>query len=321
MSKNTQWEMPPEQIASVFQEIRRSHPLIHMIPNMASAALCADGLSALGARPLMAVAPQEMAEVTTQADASVINLGQLNQEKITAVRHVLFEVTEKRKPLVLDPVGCGASKFRLLTVQEFLRMPWQGIVKGNHSEIYSIQQNLLTREGIDSIKDWELPEKIPSGRVYLVTGETDVILWKDKRKQVFRKTCHPISEGFSRNIVDKRKECGQNGKMNRYNIVGSGCLAGAVAGACYSVICRHGISGFREAPVGENREKVLEKIRISAATAASYGMAFALEQTEHVPGYGTAKSSLLDGLSLLAEEGFREWLEHRAASDEKEEGI
>ena len=82
------WEKTAEQISEVYQEIRRQKPLIHMIPNTVSAALCADGLSALGARPLMAVAAEEMAEITGQADISVVNLGQLNQEKLKAAEQV-----------------------------------------------------------------------------------------------------------------------------------------------------------------------------------------------------------------------------------------
>ena len=75
------WDGTAKQIVQVFQKIKEQKPLIHMIPNAVSAALCADGLSALGARPLMAVAVEEMAEITQQADVSVVNLGQLTHEK------------------------------------------------------------------------------------------------------------------------------------------------------------------------------------------------------------------------------------------------
>lgn len=290
MSITQRWEINPQQIAAVFTEIATRRPLIHMIPNTVSAALCADGLSALGARPLMAVAAQEMAEITAQADASVINLGQLDLHKIEAVRQVLIEIAKSAKPLVLDPVGCGASLFRLQAVQAFLSLPWRGLVKGNCSEIYSIQKNQLTREGIDAVQKRQMSVNISKGRVYLVTGEPDYILWENGRAKLYHDT------------------------ENRYNIVGSGCLAGAVAGACSSIVCRQGIaylSGLVGDLAEDSKEENQEKAYILAALAASLGMAFALEQAAKASGYGMAKVSLLDGLSSLAGEEFCQWLEQR----------
>lgn len=270
-------EIKPAQIAGVFREIRRRRPLLHMIPNAVSAALCADGLSALGARPLMALAEQEMTEITQQADGSVVNLGQPDLHKLKAAKLVLSEAAKRKKPLVLDPVGCGASAFRLKSVQELLSLPWQGIIKGNCSEIYSIQQNRLTREGIDAVAERELSGNIPQGRVYLVTGRTDLVLWDKK--------CVKLSYGRER----------YSEGMSRYNIVGGGCLAGAVAGACYSAVSAPGV----------------EEEMVTAAIAASLGMAFSLEKAAQASGYGTAKMLLLDALCELQGKEFECWLEQR----------
>lgn len=266
-NKNLLLSISPEQIAAVFRDIRQKKPLIHMIPNGVSAALCADGLSALGARPLMAVAPEEMEEIVSQADACVVNLGQLNMEKLAAAKLALVQGDKLGKPLVLDPVGCGASAFRLQAVQSLLSMSWQGIIKGNGSELYSIQQKLLTREGIDSLKDRHLTKNVREGSIYLITGEVDRIMWQDGKLEIFHEGSRP------------------------YNIVGTGCLAGAVAGACYS------ITGSPQAVI--------------AAAAASFGMTFALEQTAQASGYGSAKEKLLDALNLLSEEIFLDWLKRR----------
>lgn len=290
MSIKQRWEIKPQQIAAVFVKIATCRPLIHMIPNTVSAALCADGLSALGARPLMAVAVQEMAEISAQADASVINLGQLDRPKIEAARQVLIHRSESGKPLVLDPVGCGASLFRLQAVQEFLALPWKGLVKGNHSEIYSIQQNQLTREGIDAVQKRQMSVNIPKGNVYLVTGEPDCILWKNGKAKLY------------------------HGRENRYNIVGSGCLAGAVAGACSSIVCQQESTDFSAEPeirMKDIQEEEQVKAYVLSALAASLGMAFALEQAAQASGYGRAKVSLLDGLSRLAGEEFYQWLEQK----------
>ena len=91
-------EQTAAQIAQVFRDIRERKPLVHMLPNTVSAALCADGLSALGARPLMAVDVRELREITEQSDASVVNLGQLNQEKTEAAGQLLRCAAEFGKP-------------------------------------------------------------------------------------------------------------------------------------------------------------------------------------------------------------------------------
>ena len=106
----------PENIQEIFQKIKEKQPLIHMIPNAVSVSLCADGLSALGARPLMAVAPQEMEEIVSQADGIVVNLGQLTLEKREAAYIALKTAVREEKPVVLDPVGCGAVSYTHLTL-------------------------------------------------------------------------------------------------------------------------------------------------------------------------------------------------------------
>lgn len=287
-------EVIPAQISGIFREIKKRRPLIHMLPNTVSVSLCADGLSALGARPLMAVSPQEMAEITQQADGSVINLGQLDDDKLEAARLAMAEAVRLAKPLVLDPVGCGASHFRLQSVQELLSMPWKGIVKGNRSEIYSIQQNQVTCEGVDAVASHALSGKIMRGRAYLVTGKEDVILWGGK----------------SWTLSHRRGGCTRKG--NRYNIVGSGCLLGAVAGACYSVLLPAKAGGLLSGVGVRDVASDGDGARITAALAASLGMAYSLEQAALAPSYGMAKYFLLDGLDTLTGREFEGWLEQRA---------
>lgn len=293
-------EISPEQVSGIFQEIKRSRPLVHMIPNAVSAALCADGLAAIGARPLMAVEAREMAEITRQADACVLNLGQPYAGKWEAAGIVLQEAAKHKKPLVLDPVGCGASQYRLQSVQKLLSLPWQGIVKGNRSEIYSIQQNCVTREGIDAVAEHELAGQIPAGRVYLVTGKVDTVLWSDKSLQ--------LSYGREMSRCNLKGN-GLQQEMGRYNIVGSGCLLGAVAGACYGVAgkgtCRNAADS-QEAQFGQTDMPGTE---VLAAVAASLGLAFALEKAAQASGYGMAKLYLLDALCQLDGQEFAGWLE------------
>lgn len=294
------WGIAPRQISGIFQEIKKSRPLIHMIPNSVSAALCADGLAAMGARPLMAVAVREMTEITKQADACVINLGQPYAGKLEAAGIVLQEAAKHKKPLVLDPVGCGASHYRLQSAQKLLSLPWRGIVKGNRSEIYSIQQGCVTEEGVDAVAEHELCGQISADRVYLVTGKADVVLWGDKNLQ--------LSYGRERSRYSIEGN-GLQQKTNRYNIVGSGCLLGAVAGACYSIVSKMGCQIADSPQEAQPGQRELPKPEVMAAVAASLGMAFSLEKAAQAPGYGTAKIYMLDALCRLAGEEFAHWLE------------
>ena len=270
----------PEQVAEVFQVIRREKFLIHMIPNTVSAAFCADGLAALGARPLMAVALEELGEIVAQADGCVVNLGQLSQGKLAAAKVALQCAAQENKPLVLDPVGCGASSFRLGAVQELLGLPWKGMVKGNHSEIFSLQQGKLTREGIDSLQNRSLAGRLKPGCTYLVTGGSDCILWEGGRAKLPHR-----------------------GAL-RQNVVGTGCLTGAVAGACSSAAR----TMAKEKMTGNTKAAGRKNCDILAAASASLGMAFALGRAGKEEGYGAAKSAILDGLCLLSEACFLEWL-------------
>lgn len=259
--------MKPQEIQEIFQKIKEQQPLIHMIPNTVSAALCADGLSALGARPLMAVAAEEMEEMVTQADGVVVNLGQLTKEKQEAAALALEAAGKMRRPVVLDPVGCGASRFRLDTVNKLLGLSWQGILKGNVSELYSIQNQELTREGIDAVAERILVNAASSGRVWLATGTADRIY---------------TLEGET--ILPPKNS-------RKYNMVGTGCLLGAVAGACHSV-----------EPDGRR-----------AALAAAQGMAFVLEQTGRTEGYGSGKTKLLDALGRITDTVFLVWMKEKKA--------
>ncbi|MCI8482989.1 MAG: hypothetical protein HFH41_01455 [Lachnospiraceae bacterium] len=279
--RETGFLFEPEQITEVFKKIRQQNGLIHMIPNTVSASLCAHGLAALGARPLMAVAPEEMAEILEQADACVINLGQLNQEKLSAANLALQWGKDLQKPIVLDPVGCGASTFRMQAAEKLLKLSWRGIIKGNQSELYSIQQKELTKEGIDSRKNRCLSDKIQPGRVYLATGREDCVLWEGQKLEMPHR----------KKIV--------------HNILGTGCLLGAVTGACY---CAAAEKSEREGALPKEAEETGTDHMVLAAAAASRGMEYALEQAGKQSGYGGAVTALLDGLEELSEKKFLDWL-------------
>ena len=97
--------------------VRRQRPLIHCVSNIVTANDCANLALAVGASPMMAQAPEEMEAISAVSDATVLNTGTPDAEKFRACR---ICAVSARHPVVLDPVGVGASPWRLGQVRALL---------------------------------------------------------------------------------------------------------------------------------------------------------------------------------------------------------
>lgn len=139
-----------DKLVEVYDKFKAEKPRIHMIPNEVSAAFCADILSAVGAKPVMAVEPRETAVITEYAGCLVVNMGQLTDSKYKAIQKSIESAGKKGIPVVLDPVGAGASSYRLECVNEILSRPWKGLIKLNGGEYKAIIKQMLTHTGVDS---------------------------------------------------------------------------------------------------------------------------------------------------------------------------
>ena len=104
------------------EALRRQRPLIHCVSNLVTANDCANLALAVGASPMMACAPQEMAEITAAASATVLNTGTPDEERFEVCRLCGCEAVRLGHPVVLDPVGVGASPWRLRRTQELLHL-------------------------------------------------------------------------------------------------------------------------------------------------------------------------------------------------------
>ena len=93
--------------------IGRARPLIHCVSNIVTANDCANLALAVGASPRMAQAPEEMAEITAVSAATVLNTGTPSAEKFQSCLICCIEAEKRGTPVVLDPVGVGASAWRL----------------------------------------------------------------------------------------------------------------------------------------------------------------------------------------------------------------
>ena len=101
-------------------KIRREHPLVHNITNYVVMNFTANVLLALGASPVMAHAIEEVEEMVGLANALVINIGTLSSPWVDSMFKAARAAGERSIPVVLDPVGAGATRFRTETARRLM---------------------------------------------------------------------------------------------------------------------------------------------------------------------------------------------------------
>jgi hydroxyethylthiazole kinase len=138
------------QIAKQLDTVRAQRPLIHNITNYVVMNLTANALLALGASPVMAHAEEEVEEIVALAGALVLNLGTVSPPWIAAMRRAAHAAQKKGIPIVLDPVGAGASRLRTTTARRLLQDFEPNVVRANASEILALVDEQSPTRGVDS---------------------------------------------------------------------------------------------------------------------------------------------------------------------------
>ena len=108
------------QLATVLSSIREKTPLVHCMTNYVTVNDCANVVLGVGASPIMSDEVEEVAEITSLCNALVLNIGTLHKASIAADKVALEQAAELSHPVVLDPVGAGASVLRTQTAPELL---------------------------------------------------------------------------------------------------------------------------------------------------------------------------------------------------------
>ena len=135
---------------AILEEIRRDKPLVHCISNIVTANDCANLLLAIGASPMMAQAPEEMEEITAISSATVLNTGTPDEARFDACEICGVHANRLHRPVVLDPVGVGASSWRLKNVQRLLACFVPDLMRVNLSEARSLLGLHGQERGVDS---------------------------------------------------------------------------------------------------------------------------------------------------------------------------
>lgn len=130
--------------------IRNTRPLIHSITNFVVMNTTANALLAIGASPIMAHAVEELSELIAISNALVINIGTLDLQWKNSFLIAAGLATKKKMPIVLDPVGAGASQLRTHTALEILNNAEITVIRGNASEILALFNSAHATRGVDS---------------------------------------------------------------------------------------------------------------------------------------------------------------------------
>ncbi len=172
------------QTVDLLGQLRRKKPLVHNITNYVTVNDCANIILAIGASPIMADDIGEAADITAISSALVINIGTLNHRTVEAMLASGKKANELGIPVVLDPVGAGASNLRNATVKQILSNVRISVLRGNLSEISFIAGLAANTKGVDVAEEdiaandmrlvaLEVSRKL--GCVTAITGETDII--------------------------------------------------------------------------------------------------------------------------------------------------
>ncbi len=161
--------------------VRAKSPLVQSITNYVVMNNTANALLAIGASPIMAHAAEEMDEMTSVCSALVINIGTLDHEWIESMVIAGKCAKSKGKPVILDPVGAGATSYRTNTCFRIINECAPDIIRGNGSEIMALVNSDIKTKGVDSSSSSD--SALESAKylaakynaIVVISGETDYI--------------------------------------------------------------------------------------------------------------------------------------------------
>jgi len=252
-----------EKTAENIQRVRATHPLVHNITNFVVMNFTANILLAAGAAPVMAHAENEVEDMVALAQALVLNIGTLDDAWVNAMLRAGKKATALGRPIILDPVGAGATALRTRAALRILAETRVTLVRGNASEILALGGVAAATRGVDAGDPVDAAAE-PARRLarewgvtLAITGAVDCVT--DGRRTVRVANGHPRMGG----------------------VTGTGCGISAIAGAFVAVDA--------------------DPVSAAATALAYYGLA-GERAAAHSAGPGTFVPAFLDALHGLCPE-------------------
>ncbi len=248
-----------ESLKEVFEACRSARALIHHITNYVTVNDCANVVLAIGASPIMADEISEVEEMVRLCNALVLNIGTANRRTVEAMIKAGTAANGLQIPVVLDPVGVGATVFRYESVKKILENVEVSVIRGNMAEIKTIAGLEAKSAGVDSLEEESEGASIAKEVAkrlkccIAITGKDDV-----------------VSDGRQTYLLS-------NGNEALTRITGTGCMSTSLIGSF----------------LGSSREALLSSI------AGISTMAIAGELAEKTKGNATFHTALLDAISQM----------------------
>ena len=254
--------------------VRKNVPLVHNITNYVTVNDVANILLACGGSPIMSDEPEDVEDITSVCGGLNINIGTLHQSSIEGMLLAGKKANELGHPVLLDPVGAGASRLRTDTALRIMKEIKLTVIRGNISEIKTLAYGSGTTKGVDAdVAD-------------AVTEETlnDAIAFV---KNFARKTSCIIAVTGAIDLVSDGEICYviRNGRPEMGKITGTGCQ----------------LSGMMTAYVTANQEKPLEA---AASAVCIMGLAGEIGWSRMQEGDGNAtyRNRIIDAVDKMTGE-------------------
>ncbi|WP_105901499.1 hydroxyethylthiazole kinase [Vibrio gangliei] len=205
-------------ISEKLQQLRERSPLVLNITNYVVMNNTANALLAVGASPIMAHSREEMEDMVKIAHCLVINIGTLDRIWVERMRFAIKQANIFGKPVILDPVGCGASKMRTAVSQEFCQLADKLIIRANASEVMALADLQSHVKGVDAL-DTSDSAIIAAQKVIKQYGVEQVVISGEQDFVVSDNTIYRLDNGHD--LMPK--------------ITGMGCTHTALTGAFASI--------------------------------------------------------------------------------------
>lgn len=204
----------------ILENVSEKIPLVHSITNYVTVNDCANIVLACGASPIMADDEDEVEDITSICSSLVINIGTLNKRTIAAMIKAGKKANELGHPVILDPVGVGASRLRNEATEKLLAEVKFSVIRGNISEIKAVAKGSGTTKGVDA----DVNDAVSNDNL------DEIIFFA---KELSSKTGAVISISGAIDIIadDKKAYIIRNGNALMSKITGSGCMLTAVIGS------------------------------------------------------------------------------------------
>jgi hydroxyethylthiazole kinase len=205
--------MSSNKLDLILKRVREENPLVHNITNVVVTNFTANGLLALGASPVMAYAPEEVADMVGISRSLVLNIGTLNKEVVGSMILAGKTANEHGIPVIFDPVGAGATPFRTEMAQKIIEEVKISILRGNPAEIANVLGEKWEIKGVDagehqgSSVELAISAAQKLNTIVVITGKDDV-----------------LTDGETTYLVS-------NGHSLLTKVTGTGCLLSSVIGA------------------------------------------------------------------------------------------